>query len=66
MLSIKELRKRTGLTQSAFAIKYKIPQRSLQNWEYGKRKCSETINYLLERVVRTDYPSEFCDDKEEN
>ena len=54
-MTIKELRQITGLSQKAFGEKYHIPKRSIENWEGGQRKPSETILYLLERVVREDY-----------
>ena len=54
-MTIKELRQITGLSQKAFGEKYHIPKRSIENWEGGQRQVSETILYLLERVVREDY-----------
>lgn len=51
---IKELRRITGLSQKAFGEKYHIPTRTVENWEAGSRKPSETILYLLERAVRED------------
>ena len=32
---IKELRKKTGLSQSKFSSKFEIPVRTLQQWEQG-------------------------------
>lgn len=54
-MTIKELRQITGLSQRAFGEKYHIPTRTVENWESGSRKPSETILYLLERAVREDY-----------
>ena len=54
-MTIKELRAITGLSQRAFGEKYHIPTRTIENWEGGTRKPSETILYLLERAVREDY-----------
>ena len=54
-MTIKELRSMTGLTQKAFAEKYHIPKRTLENWEGGQREPTETILYLLERAVKEDY-----------
>ena len=53
-MTVKELRQITGLTQKAFAEKYHIPKRTLENWEGGQREASETILYLLERAVMED------------
>lgn len=56
-MTIKELRMITGLSQKAFGEKYHIPKRSIENWEGGQRAASDTILYLLTRVVREDYMS---------
>lgn len=53
-MTVKELRQITGLTQKAFAEKYHIPKRTLENWEGGQREPSETILYLLKRAVTED------------
>ena len=57
-MTVKELRTITGLSQRAFGKKYHIPTRTIEDWEGGRRKPSETILYLLERAVREDYPDE--------
>lgn len=54
-MTVKELRKLTGLSQKAFGEQYHIPTRTVENWESGSRKPSETILYLLERAVKEDY-----------
>lgn len=54
-MTIKELRTITGLSQVDFGKKYHIPRRTIENWESGSRKPSETILYLLERAVKEDY-----------
>lgn len=53
-MTVKELREMTGLSQKAFGKKYHIPTRTVENWEGGQRSPSETILYLLERVVMED------------
>ena len=50
-MTIKELRKITGLSQSKFALKYHISLASLHNWEQGVHKPPETVLYLLERLI---------------
>jgi DNA-binding transcriptional regulator YiaG len=45
IMSIKELRKLSGMTQKAFAEYFNIPHRTIQNWEGGQRQCPE---YLLD------------------
>lgn len=55
MLSIKEIRKLTDLSQSAFGQMYNIPLRSIQNWESGSRECPIYVKQLLERAVKQDF-----------
>ena len=53
-MTIKELRNFTGLSQQAFSDKYKIPKRTIENWEGGKRNPPDYVVTLLERVVLED------------
>lgn len=53
-MDIKEIRSISGLSQQAFSDKYKIPKRSIENWESGKRTPPEYVISLLERVVKED------------
>ena len=43
MNDIKQLRQRTGLSQSKFAQKYNISVRTLQQWEQGIGDCGGAI-----------------------
>lgn len=58
-MNIKELRKKTGLTQARFAELLNIPKRSIENWEGGKNKppkyLVKLIDYFLthEKVYKT-------------
>lgn len=45
---ITKLRKETGMTQRAFAEYFKIPLRTYEQWERGKRKIP---GYLLRLMV---------------
>ena len=54
-MDIKELRKLTGLSQTAFGEKYDIPMRTIQNWEKGVRIPPIYVLKLLERVVKEDF-----------
>ena len=64
-MTIKELRTITGLSQRAFGKKYHIPTRTIEDWEGGRRRPSETILYLLERAVKEDYMPHFNDREKE-
>lgn len=51
MTKTKELRAKTGLTQTKFGELFHIPLRTIQNWENGTRKPPEWAVYLLEIAV---------------
>lgn len=53
-MTIREMRDYLGLSRAAFSRIYKIPIRTLENWEAGKRKCPDYVLYLLERCVKAD------------
>ena len=55
LMTIKELRMKTGLSQSQFAKKYKFTVKQVQSWEQGWRNTPEYVLYLLERVIDLDY-----------
>lgn len=46
------IREALGLSQSAFAERYRIPLRSLQNWEQGRKLDATTSAYL--RAIAAD------------
>ena len=57
-MTIREIRDLTGLTQAAFAQKYGIPVRTVENWEMKGGSHREPPDYLvvlLERAVREDF-----------
>lgn len=47
-MKIKELRKKTGLTQARFAELLNIPKRSIENWEGEKNKPPEYLVKLID------------------
>jgi putative transcriptional regulator len=53
---IAEIRKRTGLSQSAFAERYHIPLATLRNWEQDRREPPDYLIYMLDRLTRIDFP----------
>ena len=50
-MNIKQLREITGLTQQKFGERFKIPLRSVQNWESGQRQPPEYLPRLIELVM---------------
>ena len=51
-MSIKELRKQTGMSQSQFATHFEISVRTLQDWEQERRQPPEYLVGLLERLLK--------------
>lgn len=50
-LSILELRKQTGLSQSQFAKKFHLSIRAVQSWEQGKRNTPEPVLYMVQKIL---------------
>ena len=46
-MSIKELRKLSGMTQKAFGEYFGIPKRTVEDWECERRSCSEYLLRLM-------------------
>lgn len=44
---IREIRRKTGLSQAKFSEKYEIPKRSIENWEEGTRSAPQYVLNLL-------------------
>lgn len=53
---IKALRSRTGLSQAAFAVRWSIPRRTLEDWEAGRRTPPPYLLPLLAHAVATANP----------
>ena len=50
-MTIKELRKATGLSQSKFAQYFNIPTRTIQHWEQDISKPPSYIPEMMERIL---------------
>ena len=59
MLSIRELRELTGLSQDKFAKKYHLSPNTLRNWEQGKRPTPEWYLWILNEFMK--YEGYFYD-----
>lgn len=53
-ISIREIRKNTGLSQAAFAVRYCIPRRTVENWESGANDCPIYTRLMLARLSGAD------------
>lgn len=52
--ALKSLRKRTGLSQTAFGdICGGIPLRTIQNWESGIRECPDYVLFLIKSHLKS-------------
>ena len=50
---IKEIREKTGLSQSSFALLIGVSKRTLENWEQGRRHPTGPAKALL-RILNAD------------
>lgn len=50
-LTIRDIRAHTGLSQAAFAVRYCIPRRTVENWESGVRNCPDYLRLLLAQAT---------------
>lgn len=50
-MTILELRKKTGLSQSKFAKRFHLNVRTVQTWEQGTRKTPDYVIWLITRVI---------------
>lgn len=51
MIEIKQIRSQLGMSQSQFANAFHINISTLQMWEQGINKTSETILFLIKRIL---------------
>lgn len=53
-MTIKELREAAGMTQKTFSEYFKIPKRTIEDWDAEKRKCPSYLLELMEYKLRTE------------
>lgn len=51
MNNIKQIREKTGLSQSKFAAKFHIPTINVSLWEQGVNNPTDYTEYLIQRVL---------------
>lgn len=62
-IDAKTVRRRLGLTQEQFALRYGLDLKSLQNWEMGRRKPDAAVRSYLKVIDRLpDRVSEALED----
>lgn len=50
-ITILELRKQTGLSQSKFAKRFHLTTRAVQSWEQGTRNTPDHILYMIQKIL---------------
>ena len=60
---IKELRKKTGLSQSKFSAKFGIPVRTLQQWEQGISAPPEYLIRMMAYIMQLEGNGLLKDEK---
>ena len=58
MNEIRAIRDITGMTRTAFAKKYEIPLRTVENWETEKARPPKYLVNLLRMAVEAEYNEE--------
>ena len=53
-MTITEIRNLTGMSRMAFATKYSIPYRTIDDWENERRQPPEWLAGILEKAIRYD------------
>ena len=59
---IKELRKKTGLSQSKFSAKFGIPVRTLQQWEQGVSAPPEYLVRMMAYIMQLEEDVQIKDE----
>ena len=54
-VSVAEIRKTTGMSQSAFAKFFDIPVRTLQDWEQGRRVPPPYVPGMMLRILEHEF-----------
>ena len=54
-MTVKELRAKTGLSQSKFAAQFGIPVRTLQDWERGRFNPPPYVVTMMERILELEH-----------
>ena len=60
---IKELRKKTGLSQSKFSAKFGIPVRTLQQWEQGISAPPEYLVRMIAYIMQLEENNQVKDEE---
>ena len=54
MLTLKELRQKSGMTRTQFVNYFEIPYRTVQDWELETRGCPKYLLKLMEYKLKNE------------
>lgn len=49
-MTIREMRKSLGLSQSEYAAKFGMSKRTLENWEQGRTTPPDYVVYMMQQI----------------
>ena len=52
-MDIRIVRKKLNMTQTEFGNLFGIPMRTVQEWEYGKRKAPNYVINMMEEILKS-------------
>ena len=52
-MDIRTVRKKLNMTQTEFGNLFGIPMRTIQEWEYGKRKAPDYVINMMEEILKS-------------
>ena len=54
-MTFNEIRQASGMNKAQFSRYFEIPYRTIQDWEYGKRKCPEYLLKLMQYKLEKEH-----------
>lgn len=50
-MSVKDMVKKSGMSQARFAEKFCIPKRTVESWCMGERSCPDYVRLMMARLL---------------
>lgn len=50
-MSVKDMVKKSGMSQAKFAEKFCIPKRTVESWCMGERSCPDYVRLMMARLL---------------
>lgn len=55
MMTVKELRKKTGMSQQKFGDYFGISKRTIQEWEQERKNPTDYLVNMMQRILDNEY-----------